>query len=201
MSRLKEFPTHLLDPEVVRQAEVDVERLFKEDHLWGGKAYRNPVTDTLYIKVPREVKREKAEARQALLAREWFRIHGPHDAQPLPVSPCERCKSHSLIAYITTLYARSLRGRDNDVTEHPPFADYVRGVLWEAELAEGGFVSSCYFPIEEMRALKKRYPPRMLKGMGPGACWEPPDIHRKTINELRNSCWESTREVPWFYRA
>ena len=188
MSRLKEFPTHLLDPEVVRQAEVDVERLFKEDHLWGGKAYRNPVTDTLYIKVPREVKREKAEARQALLAREWFRIHGPHDAQPLPVSPCERCKSHSLIAYITTLYARSLRGRDNDVIEHPPFADYVRGLLWEGELPEGGFWDISGYPIEEVCALKKRYPPRMLKGMGPGGRWEPPNEHAKTMDDRRRVC-------------
>ena len=61
-------------------------------------------------------------------------INGPADAQPLPLSYDERedMKGGGLLDYILALYARSLEGRDYDVKEHPSFADYVRGVLWEA---------------------------------------------------------------------
>jgi hypothetical protein len=199
MSRLKEFPAHLLDPKVVRRVDLEVERLFKENRHWGDD-YENPVTGALYVKGVDPIEPQKEDARRPLLAREWFRIHGPADAQPLPAFYTDRT-AHDLLTYIVTLYARSLEARDYNVLEHPPFADYVKGVLWEAELGEGGFVSSCYFPIDEMRALKKRYPPRMLKGMGPGACWEPPKVHTETINSLRRSLHERDREIPWFYRA
>ena len=206
MSRLKEFPTHLLDPEVVRRVDLEVERLFKEDCLWRDDIcgnpviYINPVTGGLYVKGLDPIKPQKEHARRRLLAREWFRIHGPADAQPLPAFYTDQTDRDTL-TYIVTLFARSLSGRDYDLIEHPPFADYVRGVLWEGELPEGGFCDISGYPIEEVCALKKRYPPRMLKGMGPGAYWEPPKVHRETINSLRRTGHVRVREVQWFYRA
>jgi hypothetical protein len=202
MSRLED----VLDPAVVRRVDLEVERLFKENPLWGDDVhgnpviYRNPVTGGLYIKGIDPIEQQKEEARRPLLAREWFRIHGPADAQPLPAFYTDRT-AHDLLTYVVRLYGRSLAGRDYDVSEHPPFADYVRGVLWESELPDGGFWDISGYPIEEVRALKKRYPPRMLKGMGPGACWEPPKVHTETINSLRRSGHLRVREIAWFYRA
>ena len=88
-------------------------------------------------------------------------------------SPVRRERSDpGCLAYIVALYARSLEDRKYDVKEHPPFADYVSGVLWEAEQFRWGQ----RFPIypDELPKLKKRFPPRELKGMESGLCWLPP---------------------------
>jgi hypothetical protein len=171
-----------------QQADQEVDRLFTENPPVHGEYCRNPVTGASYVGGLDPTKRQKDDARRALLAREWFRTHGPADAQPLPVGD-ERDGVHAitLLPYIVCLYARSLEGRGYDCNEHPPFADYVSGALWEAELAEGGFVSLPSYPLEELQELTKRYPPRMLMGMSPGARWLPPEEHKQVIAELRRS--------------
>ena len=81
----------------------------------------------------------------------------------------------ALLPYIVALYARSLEGSDYDphlgmvrvvydVQEHPPFADYVSGVLWEAERVDGNIGRLPNYP-DELRKLKKRFSPRALKGL------------------------------------
>src|SRR6266436_4078062 len=100
--------------------------------------------------IGKSAKRQKDEAHRALLAREWFRFNGPADVQPLPISIHEResLHGHRLLRHILKWYARSLEGRNYDFDEHPPFAEYVSGVLWEAELAEGSFVALPNYPPE-----------------------------------------------------
>ena len=45
--------------------------------------------------------------------------------------------------------------------EHPPFADYVSGVLWEHENVEGG--GQLPDSPEQLAEMKNRFPPRELK--------------------------------------
>lgn len=170
--------------------DQQVERLFKETPRTYGELCRNPVTGGGFARGLDPVKRQKEAARRALRACEWFRTHAPADAQPLPMSHYEREKlklGRGLLSYILALYARSLEGRNYDVEEHPPFADYVSGVLWEAELPVGGFVGLPNYASEEFQELKKRFPPRMLKGMSPGAMWLPPGLHAEAIASARRS--------------
>jgi hypothetical protein len=74
---------------------------------------------------------------------------------------------------------------DFDVKAHPSLADYFSGVLWEAELPVGGFAGLPDYGAQQLQELKKRFPPRMLKGMSPGLQWLPPDEHREAMASLR----------------
>jgi hypothetical protein len=69
------------------------------------------------------------------------------------------------VPHILAWYARSLSCREYDVLEHPLFDDYARGVM-----------ASEYAPdfITRDEELRRRFPPRHLKGLGPGLCWQPP---------------------------
>ena len=64
------------------------------DELFGTAQYaencRNPVTGAGYVHGVDPIAEQKEAAYRALLAREWFAINGPADAQPLPVSYDER---------------------------------------------------------------------------------------------------------------
>jgi hypothetical protein len=169
----------------------EVERLFREspDQYWGARIFINPVIGGGYVPGDDPIEPQMEAACRALLAREWFAIHGPPDAQPLPLSynAREDLKGRGLLRHIVKWYARSLEGREYDVKEHPSFADYASGVLWEAELPVGGLVSLPNYPPDELRELKKRFPPRMLKGMGPGLCWLPPKLHAEAMASVRRS--------------
>jgi len=57
------------------------------------------------------------------------------------------------------------------------------GVLWEA----GKLVCPLNYPPDEERKLKKRFPPRMLKGMSSGLCWLPPKEHAESMASRRRS--------------
>ena len=115
----------------------------------------------------------------------WFAIYGPADAQPLPFWGDD--KRPGLLGYIVKLYARSLEDRDYDINEHPPFADYVSGVLWEAERVDGIIGTIPSYPAE-LSELKKRFPPRELPGMGSGFSWLPPkeyEEYRRNVERTR----------------
>jgi hypothetical protein len=98
---------------------------------------------------------------QALVAREWFEQHKPPDVPPLPIgyNERERLKAGGL-PHILAWYARSLAGRDYNFLEHPSFEDYACGVMATEKHAPGFITKN-----EEMR---KRFPPRPLRGLGPG---------------------------------
>jgi hypothetical protein len=183
---------------VIKLAETlvgrEVERLFSERPARYGELCTNPVTLACYIHGEYPIEPQKEDAYRALLAREWFAFNGPDDAQPLPLPTSSDVRT-TLLLYIVSLYARSLDGRNYDVKEHPSFADYVSGVLWEAELpwserADGdigrlpGRLGN--YP-GELPELKKRFPPRRLAGMGPGFCWSPPKKQARTKTSCRRS--------------
>ena len=79
-----------------------------------GSYCQNPVTGEGYVHGVDPVASQKDAARRALLAREWFALNGPADAQPLPLW-CDECQRFGLLAYITRLYSRSLADRKFDV--------------------------------------------------------------------------------------
>ena len=113
--------------------------------------------------------------RQAKLAREHFAIHGPSDAPPFPIGYNERedTKRQGWLAKIVSLYARSLESQEYDLQEHPSFTDYARGVMASEH---NGFSE-----MKEDKELRKRFPPCLLKGLGPGLMWNraDPPPHRK----------------------
>jgi hypothetical protein len=156
--------------------EAHVEGLFRGLGSKRGDLCRNPITGGGFVWREDPIKPQKKAARRALLAREWFAIYGPADAQPLPLWNDER--RPGLLDYIVRLYARSLAFRDYDINEHPSFADYASGVLWEDENVEGGGSLPLY--PAELPQLKKRFPPRELAGMESGFCWCPPKRKKQT---------------------
>jgi hypothetical protein len=149
---------------------------------------RNPVTGAGYVGGLDPIEEQKEEAGRALEAREWFRLNGPADAQPLPVSYHDRDDyrlSDNLLLYIVALFTRSLDGRHYDFNEHPSFAKYVSGVLWEAERVDNEWGSPPNFDDDQLATLKKRFPPLRLEGMGPGLTWQPPREHAETMEDVR----------------
>jgi hypothetical protein len=141
-----------------------------------GEYCRNPITGGGYIHGIDPIAPQKEAARRALVAREWFAINGPSDAQPLPLNQYECEEAWQLRGpwkHIVQLYARSLENINFDVKQHPRFADYVSGVLWEAACVDSDIGWLPDYP-EEIAQLEKRFPPAKLVGLGPGFFWEPP---------------------------
>jgi hypothetical protein len=166
-----------------------VDSLFDANAARQGEICEWPVIGGHYVSGSDPIEREKETAVRALLARDWFADNGPPDGPPLPLSHDEREDmkgGRGLLNYIFALYARSLEGRDYDVKEHPSPANYVSGVLWEAERVAGDIGALPAYP-GELAELRKRFPPRKLAGIGPGFCWEPPKLHAQTMASYRRS--------------
>jgi hypothetical protein len=149
-----------------RKIARQVDRLFATAQRRHGENCKNPVTGAGYVQGEDPIEPQKKAARLILLQIEHFAINGPADAQPLrPVlwSKSKEVKEERFVLdYIVGRYARSLEGHDPD--EHPSFADYASGVLWEAEHENIGVIQDG----DQFEELKKRFPPRKLEGMGPG---------------------------------
>ncbi|MGO9684991.1 MAG: hypothetical protein ACLPTZ_20855 [Beijerinckiaceae bacterium] len=95
-------------------------------------------------------------------------------------------KDRPYVGGISAKNSPAIAGRKYDVKEHPSFADYVSGVLWEAELPVAArFAFLPDYPPEDILALKKRFPPRMLKGMSSWAQWLPPKLHAEEMECFR----------------
>jgi len=170
------------------QARRLIDSLFAANATEHGEICEWPVVGGHYVSGEDPIEETKELAVRALLARNWFADNGPADAQPLPLSYDEREDmkgGRGLLYYILALYARSLEGRDYDLEEHPSFPEYVGGVLWEAEQVDGLAWLPGY--PNELPRLRKRYPPAMLIGMGPGLCWEPPEVLAQRLKIYRSS--------------
>jgi hypothetical protein len=158
----------------------EVERLFSENPPIHGKPCRNPVTGGGYMGGLDPIEEQKDAARRALLAREWFREHGPADLQPLPLGYWEReALKDKSAAHIVALYARSLAEQKYDVLKHPSFHDYACGTM-----------ASEFQGLDSMKKnpeLLKRFPPRHLDGLGPGLYWLPPKEHAEEMGDYRRS--------------
>jgi hypothetical protein len=128
---------------------------------------------------------EKGLWGRAEQARDWFKVNGPPDAPPLPLDYAERERLKvGGFLHIVAWYARSLAMQDFDVTKHPSFDDYARGVM-ASEHAP-------YF-IKDDEAMRKRFPPRELKGLGPALHWRPPKQHAEAMEGYRRSIARAER--------
>jgi hypothetical protein len=169
-----------------------VEELFARLPARYGDNCKNPVTGAGFIYGEDPIEPQKEEARRILFKIEHFALNGPADAQPLrPVLYDQRKeprKERWLLDYIVRLYARSLEERDPD--EHPSFADYASGVLWETE-RDASLPSD-----DQTEELKKRFPPRKLAGIGPGFCWLPPERYKKWVADQRRAARRARAASP-----
>jgi hypothetical protein len=182
----------------------EVGRLFAESSPAYGELSTNPITGGGYLGGIDPVEPQKEQARRALLAREWFAINGPDDAQPLPLSSKEiedrryaqhglRTGDHAnnLLSHIVAGFASTLQSLDWDFNSCPTFEDFARGVMameHDNEFGMSGFFHH-FFQLDEILWLKKRYPPRHLDGLSPNYAfhWQPPKCHAETMAAYRRT--------------
>ena len=154
--------------------EQIVDQLFSEIKAERGGCCNNPVTGGGFVWGLDPIAPQKKEAVAALRAREWFAANGPPDAPPLPLSDLEveEYRGARGLACVVGFFARSLSregyGRQRyELCKHPSFDDFARGLMAIA-------VARGLKGLEQDAQLKKRFPPRPLAGMTPGAYWAPP---------------------------
>jgi len=157
-----------------------VDRLFSEIKAKRGESCRNPVTGGGFIWGIDPIAPQKKAAVLALRAQEWFAVNGPRDAPPLPLScdDVERYRDARGLAAVVGFYARSLSRLDYDVQKHPSFEEFARGLM---------AMNTGLWGIEKDENLKRRFPPRPLAGMTPGAYWAPPKEYEETIARYRRA--------------
>jgi hypothetical protein len=125
----------------------------------------NPVTGYRWLNGADPIGEQIRAATRALMARDQFADIAPANAPRLPLSYPEREKLKiGGLPHIVAWFARSLEQCDYDLGLHPPFVPYARGVL-----------ASPYAPdfTTQDQALQQSFPPRALKGLGPGLYWDP----------------------------
>lgn len=167
--------------------ENKVDQLFAALNAQHGDCCRNPVTGEDFVWGIDPIGPQKTEAVRALRAREWFAVNGPTNAPPLPLSDEEidDYRQARGLAALVGFYARSLSRegygrRSYDVSNHPSFDDFARGLMAMA-MARG------LWGLQTAQNLKMRFPPRPLAGMTPGAYWAPPKEYEETIASYRRA--------------
>jgi hypothetical protein len=110
----------------------------------------------------------------ALRAQERFAINGPSDAPPLPLSQdeVEDYRNARGLKGMVGFFARSLERQRYDDQKHPSFYDFACGLM---------ATDTGAWRMEEDEELKKRFAPRPLPGMTPGAFWAPPNEFAKIM--------------------
>jgi len=157
--------------------DEQVERLFKEMPVERDGCCQNPITGAGFVKKRDPIEPQKEAARRALEAREWFAIHGPPDAPPLPICQKEweymRYRGSTGFQRMVGFYARSLAGQGHNVDLHASFDDYGCGVtaldLFNEHPAFKNYKED----------LLKRFPPRPLAGLDGGLWWSPKQIAKR----------------------
>jgi hypothetical protein len=167
--------------------EKIVDQLFSEIKAKRGDSCDNPVTGGGFVWGIDPIATQKKQAIAALRASEWFAVNGPPDAPPLPLSDAdvEDYRDARGLKSVVGFFARSLSrqgyGRQSyDVYKHPSFDDFARGLM--AMAVERGLRD-----LEQDAQLQKRFPPRPLAGMTPGAYWAPPKEYEVTIARDRRA--------------
>jgi hypothetical protein len=141
-----------------------VDRLFEKASDRHEENRTNPVTGGRWVNGVDPVKPQKQAAERALRARAWFAVENP-GMPPLPLSYGEREDlKHGGLPHLVAWFSESLNAREYDFSNHVSFETYARGVM-----------ASPYAPdfIKEDQQLLKQYPPRPLRGLGPGLIWRP----------------------------
>jgi hypothetical protein len=156
-----------------------VDRLFSELKVRRGECCRNPITGGGFVWGIDPIVVQKRAAVAAICAREWFAVNGPKDAPSLPLSDddVDDYRSSGGLACLVGSFARSLsRGgygrRSYDVGKHPSFDDFACGLMAMA-------IQSGLRGLEKDENLKRRFPPRLLTGMTPGAYWASPKEYKE----------------------
>jgi hypothetical protein len=152
----------------VSAIKCGVDQIFAAQAWKGGQYAFNLLDEGGFVYGGDPIAPQKERACRALLAREDWALNGPPDAPPFPVSYGER---ESLkvggLPHIVAWFARSLEGRHYNLREHPTFEPYARGVM-VSEFAPDF--------IKNDEQLRRRFPPQVLNGLGPGLCWSPPTV-------------------------
>jgi hypothetical protein len=155
-----------------------VDQLFDEVKAKGEKRCENPVTGGGFVWGLDPIVPQKKAAVAALRAREWFAVNGPSDAPRLPLSSndVEDYRKARGLMGIVGFYARSLSRQGcglkrYDVDKHPSFNDFACGLM-AINLGIWGI---------DTEDLKRRFPPRPLAGMTPGAYWAPPEEYEEIM--------------------
>ena len=159
---------------VIQMAEYRIDRLvedlFAKNPGRYGQQCVNPVTGGRYVYGGDPIEQQKAEARRALLARNRFAIVGPKDMQPLPISDEEIedrkyawDSKQPALGYIGSCFGYSVRANGHDLKCHPSIEAFARGVMASEHAPDF---------VKKDEVLRKRYPPRPLRGLGSGLCWE-----------------------------
>jgi len=168
-------------------SEKEVDQLFAALNARHGDSCRNPVTGGAFVWGLDPTAPQKNEAVRALCARAGFPANAPSDAPPLPLShnDVENYRNARGLVAVVGFYGRSLSrggyGRQSyDVSNHPTFHDFACGLMAIAE--ESGL-----WGLEGDAALKRRFPPRPLAGMTPGAYWAPPKEYEDTMASYRRA--------------
>jgi len=167
--------------------EKEVDRLLSEIDAEHGQCCRNPVTLAGFVWGVDPIAPQKEFETVALLAREWFAVNGPSDAQPLPLHADDRDRYRGArgLKGVVGFYARSLSRQDYDVRKHPSFVDFARGLM--AVAVEKGL-----WNLEKDETLIRHFPPLPLPGMTPSAYWAP----AKEYEETMASYYKRLRPLP-----
>jgi len=96
--------------------------------------------------------------RRGSVAKEWFRIHGPAWAQPLPTTyaACQKLEGVGGWMGLLGIYARALFGSAYDYTQHAMPHDFFCGVMALRDTPDS---------IRRDRDLQKKFPPKRIPGM------------------------------------
>jgi hypothetical protein len=140
---------------------------------------RNPVDGGHWVAGLDPIRPQKRRAKKALIAQALFDQIKPPDAPRLPLSGLERKEMNYTdpMSHLVSCFALSWKGQDYDLDKHPSFSEFVSGVL-----------ASRYAPdvVKNDEGLRRRFPPRPLKGLGPGLCWQPD--HEMSSRLRKNEC-------------
>jgi hypothetical protein len=165
----------------------EVERLFGEISTKRGDLCTNPVTGGDFVYGFDPIKKQKEAAFKRLLVREYFALHGPPDAPVMPTDDYERNRAKyaaGLLGFITAQFIWSLENQD-DLREHPSFADFASGMLWQHD-NQVECCSLSHFPTEQIAELERRFPPRQLAGLI-GFRWRPPQSESQSRKKRRTA--------------
>jgi hypothetical protein len=157
-----------------------VDRLFSEIEATHNECCVNPVTGAGFVRGIDRISTQKKEAIAALRAREWFAVNGPSDAPPLPLSynDVEDYRKARGLMGIVGFFGRSLEANEYDIHRHPSFEDFACGLM---------AINTGLWGIENDEVLKRRFPPRPLVGMTPGAYWAPPKEYEAIMASYRRA--------------